>query len=195
MNILVVDDHPLYRSGVVYTLQNTGLDVNVIECSSLDTAFQRMDAGLQPDLMVLDLQMPGYQGLDSVRAVRNRRPEVPVLVLAGSDDPAVVRECIDLGLGKHEFTASRRNLESELFQLRLDRRVAARELAAFHRSPVGMLVADGRANDRLRVVELAISPDEIGTRRAEAVLLQEADSPHPVELIERSPHRLARSQL
>ena len=35
MNILVVDDHPLYRSGVVYALQNTGQDVHVVECAAL----------------------------------------------------------------------------------------------------------------------------------------------------------------
>ena len=97
MNILVVDDHPLYRSGVVYTLQNAGRDVQVVECASLDTAFQRMDAGLPVDLMILDLQMPGYSGLESVRAVRRQRPDIPVLVLSGSEDPAIVRECIDLG--------------------------------------------------------------------------------------------------
>jgi DNA-binding NarL/FixJ family response regulator len=97
MNILVVDDHPLYRSGVVYTLQNAGMDVNVIECSELRMAFQRLDDGLHADLMILDLQMPGYTGVESVRAVRGRRPEVPVLVLSGTEDPSVVRECIELG--------------------------------------------------------------------------------------------------
>jgi DNA-binding NarL/FixJ family response regulator len=97
MKILVVDDHPLYRSGVAYTLQNTGMAVQVVECSSLDVAFQRLDEGLVPDLMILDLQMPGYQGVDSVRTVRSRRPDVPVLVLSGNEDPAIVRECIDLG--------------------------------------------------------------------------------------------------
>jgi DNA-binding NarL/FixJ family response regulator len=97
MNILVVDDHPLYRSGVVHTLQNTGMEVEVVECASLDTAFQRLDGGLQVDLMILDLQMPGYQGTDSVRTVRARRPELPVLVLSGSEDPSIVRACIDLG--------------------------------------------------------------------------------------------------
>lgn len=97
MDILVVDDHPLYRSGVVYTLQNTGMAVHVVECSTLDAAFQRLDQGLRADLMILDLQMPGYQGLDSVRAVRSRHPELPVLVLSGNEDPTVVRECIDLG--------------------------------------------------------------------------------------------------
>ena len=97
MKILVVDDHPLYRSGVVYTLQNLPERVEVVECSSVEAAFERMDQGGPVDLMILDLQMPGYQGLDSVRAVRHRRPDVPVLVLSGSEDPAVVRECIDLG--------------------------------------------------------------------------------------------------
>lgn len=97
MNILVVDDHPLYRSGVAYTLQDTGLAVGVVECSTLEAALQRLDGGLRADLMILDLQMPGYQGLDSVRTVRGRRPDVPVLVLSGNEDPAIVRECIDLG--------------------------------------------------------------------------------------------------
>lgn len=97
MNILVVDDHPLYRSGVVHTLQNTGLEVQVLECATLDVAFQRLDDGLQVDLMILDLQMPGYAGTESVRDVRSRRPEVPVLVLSANEDPSVVRQCIDLG--------------------------------------------------------------------------------------------------
>ncbi|MDE2606982.1 MAG: response regulator transcription factor [Burkholderiales bacterium] len=97
MNILVVDDHPLYRCGVAFTLQDTGMDVAVVECPSLEVAFRRLDEGLQADLMILDLQMPGFQGVDSVRAVRARRPEVPVLVLSGNEEPAIVRECIDLG--------------------------------------------------------------------------------------------------
>lgn len=97
MNILVVDDHPLYRSGVVYTLQNTGRDINVIECAVVDAALAKLDAGLEADLMILDLQMPGYSGLDSLTEVRRRRPEVPVLILSANDDPATVRECIDLG--------------------------------------------------------------------------------------------------
>lgn len=97
MNILVVDDHPLYRSGVVYTLQNSGHDIQVVECAVVDAALARLDAGLQADLMILDLQMPGYSGLDSLTTVRSRHPEVPVLILSANDDPAIVRECIELG--------------------------------------------------------------------------------------------------
>jgi DNA-binding NarL/FixJ family response regulator len=97
MNILVVDDHPLYRSGVVYTLQSGGHDVQVTECPVVGAALAKIDAGLHVDLMILDLQMPGYTGIDSLNEVRTRRPEVPVLILSANDDPAVVRECIDRG--------------------------------------------------------------------------------------------------
>ena len=97
MNILVVDDHPLYRSGVAYTLQSSGQDIQVFECPVVDAALARLDAGLHADLMILDLQMPGYSGLDSLKLVRERRPEVPVLILSANDDPTTVRECIDLG--------------------------------------------------------------------------------------------------
>src|SRR3569623_2974076 len=46
MKILVVDDHPLYRSGVAYTLQTTGLGVEVVECASLAAAYDRLAQGL-----------------------------------------------------------------------------------------------------------------------------------------------------
>ncbi|MCG2595337.1 response regulator transcription factor [Ramlibacter sp. XY19] len=97
MNIFVVDDHPLYRRGVAYTLQSSGQDIHVDEFPVVDAALARMDEGQQADLMILDLQMPGYSGIDSLNAVRARRPEVPVLVLSANDDPSVVRDCIDRG--------------------------------------------------------------------------------------------------
>ena len=97
MNILVVDDHPLYRTGVVFTLHGARPDARVTECAGVEAALSELDAGLQPDLMLLDLQMPGYDGLDSLRAVRGHAPSVPVLVLSAHDDPAIVRDCIDHG--------------------------------------------------------------------------------------------------
>jgi DNA-binding NarL/FixJ family response regulator len=63
----------------------------------VDAALARLDSGLHADLMILDLQLPGSSGLDSLSTVRNRHPEVPVLILSANDDPAIVRECIELG--------------------------------------------------------------------------------------------------
>ncbi|GAC1529834.1 MAG: response regulator transcription factor [Ramlibacter sp.] len=97
MKVLVVDDHPLYRSGVVHTLHDTVPGLDVIECASPGAAMERLDAGLEVQLMILDLQMPGFQGTESLRIVRSRRPDVPVLVLSANEDPKVVRECVELG--------------------------------------------------------------------------------------------------
>jgi DNA-binding NarL/FixJ family response regulator len=97
MKVLVVDDHPLYRSGVVHTLHDAVPVLEVTECGSVGAALERMDAGLDVQLMILDLQMPGYQGTDSLRTVRARRADVPVLVLSANEDPKVVRECVELG--------------------------------------------------------------------------------------------------
>jgi len=97
MNILVVDDHPLYRSGVVHTLQNADPGLRVTECAVLDAALALIDGGLAVDLMILDLNMPGYSGIDSLRRVRELRPEIPVLVLSANEEPAVVRQCIEIG--------------------------------------------------------------------------------------------------
>jgi DNA-binding NarL/FixJ family response regulator len=97
MNILVVDDHPLYRRGVAYTLQSSDQANQVFEFPVVDAALARLDEGLQADLVILDLQMPGYTGLESLIAVRTRRPDIPVLILSANDDPAIVRECIDRG--------------------------------------------------------------------------------------------------
>jgi DNA-binding NarL/FixJ family response regulator len=97
MHILVVDDHPLYRSGVVHTLHATNGDLDVAECGSVAAALERLDGGFPAELIVLDLNMPGSQGLDALRTMRARRPDVPVLVLSANEDPRTVRECVDLG--------------------------------------------------------------------------------------------------
>ena len=97
MKVLVVDDHPLYRSGVAHTLHGTVQGLEVIECASVGTALDQLDGGLEVQLMILDLQMPGFHGTESLRTVRARRPEIPVLILSANEDPRVVRECVDQG--------------------------------------------------------------------------------------------------
>jgi DNA-binding NarL/FixJ family response regulator len=97
MNIIAIDDHPMYLRGVVVTLKDCRPDLEVVECNSVDDGLAKLDAGFHADLMILDLQMPGYSDIQSLRLVRERRPEVPVLVLSGNDNPSVVRECIEVG--------------------------------------------------------------------------------------------------
>jgi len=97
MNILVVDDHALFRGGVVQALHENDGTVSVLECSLIDSALDRIESGARIDLMILDLHMPGHSGLSALEHARARCPAIPVLVLSGQDDPLTIQQCIEMG--------------------------------------------------------------------------------------------------
>ena len=79
----IIDDHPLYRDGVVQTLWGA-TDFEVVgEGGTADEAIQLVDA-LSPDVLLLDLTMPG-DGLDAITAIVERAPGVKILVLTASE--------------------------------------------------------------------------------------------------------------
>src|SRR6266566_4123187 len=80
--ILIVDDHPLTREALSSLLGAHGLDV--IGCAS-DGAEAIVEAGrLQPDLILLDLSMPGIDGLTALPRLREAAPDCEVVVLTAS---------------------------------------------------------------------------------------------------------------
>ena len=80
--ILLVDDHPLTRSALAGLLAQHGFDV-VAEANDGEEAIERAGA-LQPDLILLDLSMPGLDGLSALPLLRDAAPECEVVVLTAS---------------------------------------------------------------------------------------------------------------
>src|SRR6059058_4221840 len=80
--ILLVDDHPLTRSALSGLLQQHGFDV-VGEAADGDSAIARA-AELKPDLVLLDLSMPGLDGLSALPRLRDAAPSCEVVVLTAS---------------------------------------------------------------------------------------------------------------
>jgi DNA-binding NarL/FixJ family response regulator len=80
--ILLVDDHPLTRSALSGLLTQQGFDV-VGEAADGNEAIDRAGA-LQPDLILLDLSMPGLDGLSALPRLREAAPECEVVVLTAS---------------------------------------------------------------------------------------------------------------
>jgi DNA-binding NarL/FixJ family response regulator len=87
--VLVVDDHPLYREGLVTAM--TGLPgVEVVGEAGDGTAAVTRAAELRPDVVVMDLSMPGTGGIEATRRITAEQPDVAVLVLTMLDgDDAV----------------------------------------------------------------------------------------------------------
>jgi DNA-binding NarL/FixJ family response regulator len=81
--ILIVDDHPLTRSALAALLAQQGFDV-VGEASDGAEAIERARA-LRPDIVLLDLTMPGLSGLETLPRLRETAPECEVVVLTASE--------------------------------------------------------------------------------------------------------------
>jgi DNA-binding NarL/FixJ family response regulator len=97
VKILVADDHALFRDGLRYVLARLDDDVEFLEAKNCAEALALVGSRSDLDLVLLDLAMPGMDGLAGLRALRARGPAVPVVILSASEEPADVRRALDGG--------------------------------------------------------------------------------------------------
>jgi two-component system response regulator NreC len=96
IRVLLVDDHAILRSGLRRVLEAEA-DIEVVgEAESADRAVFEALSG-KPDVVVMDLVMPGKSGIEGMPAVLQAVPEAKVLVLSMQDDPRYVREAFEVG--------------------------------------------------------------------------------------------------
>ncbi|MFZ5991658.1 MAG: response regulator [Deinococcota bacterium] len=96
LRILIADDHPIVRAGLVGLLSTQESFQVVGEASSGLEAVQMADA-LRPNVVLMDLRMPGMDGTAATRAIRSRFPEVQVLVLTTYDTDTEIVRAIEAG--------------------------------------------------------------------------------------------------
>jgi two-component system nitrate/nitrite response regulator NarL len=96
LRVVVADDHPLYRDGIVRTLEGSGAFAVVGEASDGATALALI-RDLVPDVAVLDVRMPGLDGIDVVAALARHGPPVPVVLLSAFEDQALVASGLEAG--------------------------------------------------------------------------------------------------
>jgi DNA-binding NarL/FixJ family response regulator len=101
MKILVVDDHPLVRAGVVAALQGSLPQeperTVMLEAGDGVEALACLDKHLDVGAVVLDLRMAGMAGLALLEQLRRHHPNLPTLVLSSSEDPDDVRRVLKAG--------------------------------------------------------------------------------------------------
>ena len=95
MKLLLVDDHALFRSGLKLLLREMPGEIEFFEAGSPSDALTFADKDI--DLILLDLSMPGSQGTSALEFMREALVDVPIVVISGEDDPALIRQAIDLG--------------------------------------------------------------------------------------------------
>jgi DNA-binding NarL/FixJ family response regulator len=95
-SVLLVDDHPFVRDGLRAALLHSFPGLRVVEVGTASEALHALSAAL-PQLALLDLNLPGGNGLDLAREIRSRHRKVKVLMVAGEADPWTVSEALDAG--------------------------------------------------------------------------------------------------
>ena len=95
--IVIADDHPLFRGALRQALSDIDADLQIDEAGSLDDVIAILEASAEPDLILLDLKMPGVQGFSGLMYLRAQYPGVPVVVVSANDDPPAIRRSLDFG--------------------------------------------------------------------------------------------------
>ncbi len=96
IKVLLADDHAVVRTGFRLLLQSQP-DINVVAEAQSGEAACQMFAELSPDVVVMDIGMPGMGGLEAMRRIRARNPAARVLALSAHDDPMHARRALREG--------------------------------------------------------------------------------------------------
>jgi len=96
--ILVVDDHPLVRFGVINQLKSSEEYIVVGEAEDGEDAIAKTKA-LTPDLVIMDIFMPGLSGIEATKLIKKKYPDTKILILTGFENEDYVYQIIRSGAG------------------------------------------------------------------------------------------------
>lgn len=97
MNILLVDDHEMLRDAVILALTNLGPDWHIHGFGSGTESLQWLENNPQPDLVLLDIELPDGSGISFLQTMRQRYPSLKVAILSGNDDAATIQQAMHAG--------------------------------------------------------------------------------------------------
>src|SRR5215468_6894299 len=95
--LVIADDHPLFRGALREAVTGLFERDAIAEAGSFDDIAKLLDRNNDVDLVLLDLAIPGVRGFSGLMYMRAQYPGVPVVIVSGNDDPAVIRRCMDFG--------------------------------------------------------------------------------------------------
>lgn len=96
IRVLLVDDHPLMLIGISSMLEGKGIDI----VGTAGNGFEALEkaAQLKPDVMLLDIVMPGMDGIELARRMRAEMPDVALLVLSSDSSLASLETLLSIGI-------------------------------------------------------------------------------------------------
>jgi DNA-binding NarL/FixJ family response regulator len=96
IRVLIADDHPLFRDGL-RTLLLSAPDMNLVGEAEFGHDVVRLAAELQPDVVLMDIQMPDMDGIEATRQIVQSSPHIAVLIVTMFDDDNLVFSAMRVG--------------------------------------------------------------------------------------------------
>ena len=180
MNILLADDHVLFRSGMRYILAEFGADVAIHEVGSgeelLEAARTRSF-----DLVLMDMMMPGMNQGDVIGMIRALHPTLPIVIVSMLDSPGVIRGAVASGASGFIPKTSTPSLMTEAIRLVLAGGIylppavlAAEEVVKPEEGGAPGLPSDARLTRQQRAVLAELSVGKSNKEIAQSLSISEA---------------------
>ena len=165
ISIVLVDDHEVVR-GALRVLLDGEADFEVVAEAGDAEAGLRYVGGHKPDVLVLDLNLPGISGLDAIPMIKERAPDTRIVVLTMRDELAFVREALQAGVHGYILKeAAQEDLVQAVRLAAVGRRYVQPALGARMASQPESGMLDGlseRETEVLRAIALGFTNQEIG---------------------------------
>ena len=97
LSILIADDHPLFRDALASAISGLDIESEVSLAGNFNDAISVLAEGNGPDIVLLDLNMPGSRGLSGLNQLRGQYPACPVVVVSAVEDPNTIRRSLAMG--------------------------------------------------------------------------------------------------
>lgn len=97
IRVLIVDDHPLFRDGIRERLESGDGSIVVIGEAGDGNQALALVATLTPDVVLMDISMPGMNGIEATKLIHGEYPEVAIVILSVYDDDQYVHAAITAG--------------------------------------------------------------------------------------------------
>jgi DNA-binding NarL/FixJ family response regulator len=97
MTVYVIDDHPLMRDALTMLVQRVRPGLKVVSVAKLNSLEATVERQGTPELICLDLKLPDTLGLSGVHAVKAKFPNVPLVVVTGSEASECEAACLEAG--------------------------------------------------------------------------------------------------
>lgn len=97
MNILIVDDHPLFRHALIQAIRFSFPDVHIEEAATVNEFYTKLEQINEPDLVLLDLNLPGASGFSALIHARAQYPSIPIIVVSAYEEHSIIQRSIAHG--------------------------------------------------------------------------------------------------